>query len=123
LAGRSWRVICPQAQHVVDTGIHAACVELDPRAHTVRLGVGTPNACSHEQAAGAIVQLFLAGEKADWTQTLRWLNRPEARKLLQVIDTGFTAELLWSGDWSADWSPAARAALLEIHDRISMLTG
>ena len=87
------------------------------------MGVGTPSAWTHEQAAGAIVPLFIAGETVDWTETLRWLKHPEAQGLLDTVDTGFTAELLWSGDWRVDWHPTASAALREIHATIAQLIG
>jgi len=122
MSEESWSVVCAERVQHVDVATHAACLALDPRRRSIVLDSRPPTALNHEVASGAVVQLFFAGAVVDWSEVLEWLAGEVAQGHLQIIGTGFTAEMLWSGDWRVQWSEAAGDAVDAIRKEVSELT-
>ena len=49
---------------------------------------------------------------------VEWLHGEDAAALLEAISQGYRAEMVWSGDWVAEWSDDARTALQHLQDGI-----
>ena len=96
-------------------GTNGPAMDVDPRRHTVRLGLRSLSGGGPEIASGAVARTFFSGEVRDWGGAEAWLRRPEAQALLEAIAGGQTVDVIWTGDLVVQWSEAALAAGRELH--------
>ena len=106
-----WTLHAPTAPESATTTA-APAVDIDPRHRLVRLACQPRSGGAAEVMGGAVLRHHLVGvdDPVDWAPAVAWLRGDEAAALLRQIGDGYTAEMLWSGDWTARWSPEARDA-------------
>ena len=100
-------------------------LDLDPRTRTLTLGLQRRSGGDAELWSGVLLRRHFpdAADPIDWKPTCDWLQTDAAAMLLDGISAGYSAELLWSGDWSARWTPeahdAAHALLQHVQDLLT----
>lgn len=117
--GPRWLIDADDALSDAGSPTVGLAMDLDPRVPSLRLGVRILSGGTADVLGGAIYRRFFPGDRADWSASLDWLARPAAAELLATILDGYRAEVLWSGDCSARWTPAALAAADQLHTEIS----
>ena len=123
----AWTLRAPAAPEAMTTTT-AAAVELDPRHRVVALGCLPRSGGGPALMSGAVLRQPLPGVGADgapidWAPAVAWLQGDAAAALLRQVSAGYQAEMLWSGDWVARWTPeAVGAAQTLIHSVREILT-
>jgi len=118
-----WIVTADAEVQEVTGGTHALAMDMDPRQPAIVLGARPISGGGPEYWHGAIAREFFDGRRADWRPALAWLRGPEAAALLEAIEAGYEAQLVWTGDWVGRWTPEARAAAKAVHTRVAALLG
>ena len=109
-----WQIETEAADQEI-TGTTLLAVDIDPRIHTLRLGLRIRTGGEQALWNGAMVRRFLMVESIHWPPIAAWLSGEEATALLDRIDAGYVGSQLWSGDWLGQWSEDARMALDSLH--------
>lgn len=112
-----WTVTA-EASPQQETSTAALAIDVDPRRRLVSLGLRRRSGGSQELFANVIARRFTGTAAADWSAAAAWLRTATAEALLAAILSGYRAEMVWSGDWVADWTPAARAALDDLQRNV-----
>ena len=101
-----------------ETSTAALAIDVDPRRREVSLGLRRRSGGSQALFGNVLARRFTGTPTADWSAAALWLQGDEAAALLSAILAGYQAEMVWSGDWVADWTPAARAALADLQQNV-----
>lgn len=102
----------------LETSTAALAIDVDPRRRDVSLSLRRQSGGSPALFGNVIARRFTGTTTADWSAAVTWLQGDEATALLSAILAGYQAEMIWSGDWVADWTPAARAALAALQQNV-----
>jgi len=96
----------------------APAMDLDPRSNTITLDLRPRTGGSHEIASGAVVRRLFDVTEIDWAPVVGWLESPKAKVLLNAINGGYQAEMLWSGDWHVTWTDSGAEAIQSVLDAV-----
>lgn len=98
-------------------------MDIDPRSRTVILGLQPRSGGDAALWSGALLRHHFSptASPVDWRSACDWLRGEEAAALLDCVSAGYTAEILWSGDWSARWQPEALRAAHALLDHVQLL--
>ena len=117
----TWHVEAGGDTQVVTDSTRALAIDIDPRQQRIRLGLQITSGGPQELWQGAVFRRFFGVSSARWATAVDWLNSKEAQRSLDTIAQGYTAEMLWTGDWVAQWSEEAIDAAHAIYDAIAGL--
>ena len=99
----------------------ALAIDIDPRQQRVRLDLQITSGGPQELWQGAVFRRFFVCTEASWAPALAWLSSERGREALDTVVRGYSAEMLWTGDWVAEWSEEAMDAAHTIYDEIARL--
>lgn len=113
-----WRVNAESQVSEASESTVGLAVDIDPRGPSLTLGVRILTGGATDVRSGAVYRAFFVGERAGWKDAMVWLATREAAALLAAVSEGYTAEMLWSGDWVVRWTPEGVNACEALRDGI-----
>jgi len=114
-----WRIGADAPVSEAPESTEGLAVDIDPRGPSVTLGVRILTGGASDVRSGAVFRGFIEGYRADWAEALAWLKSDEAAPLMAAVLEGYTAEMLWSGDWYVRWTPAGVDACEALRDGVA----
>jgi len=121
-ADHPWRLRSDAPTSTAPESTEGLAVDIDPRAPSVTLGVRILTGGASDVRSGAVYRGFIEGVDADWSEALAWLAGAEAAALMAAVSAGYTAEMLWSGDWYVRWTSEGVDACEALRDGVAART-